>query len=348
VEEKVKKSRLHQLLDPVFVAALLVLLLNDHVWKAMYHNFWTGKLSDFAGLYAFAWVGMSLLPGKRTAVAWLTGLAFLFWKSPLSEPLLAGWNAADLLPLQRVVDYGDWVAIAVLPFARRRSVRVGLRLAASLAAAEAPFLGSLGTVMRPLSQVAVLALSLFAFCATSYKNDFVFEAKYDLALSPSEVAQRLNALTIKAEIDNPHISLHHENANQFIDQGERRLYLRHSSETEMYHDTAWVQSGDSQVVGDVTSYPILAIDSMYVNPAGYFKYNFRLQRKGGDHHDQGACMQAPAILQLVAHGQGSRLFLHQIELHNCDAVPKDQPSEKPERYLEKRFEDEVVAFLKKP
>jgi hypothetical protein len=44
----------------------------------------------------------------------LTAIAFVCWKSPLADPALAAWNALGLLPLARVVDYTDWIALLAL------------------------------------------------------------------------------------------------------------------------------------------------------------------------------------------------------------------------------------------
>lgn len=38
---------------PFILGALVLTALNDHVFKAMYHNVLTGKLSDFSGLFFF-------------------------------------------------------------------------------------------------------------------------------------------------------------------------------------------------------------------------------------------------------------------------------------------------------
>ena len=38
------------ILNPVFVGCLTLLFLNDHLFKTMYHNGATGKLSDMAGV----------------------------------------------------------------------------------------------------------------------------------------------------------------------------------------------------------------------------------------------------------------------------------------------------------
>lgn len=48
------------MLHPVALAALAVLVLNDHVWKARYPGWVTGKLSDVAGLIVFPLVACAL------------------------------------------------------------------------------------------------------------------------------------------------------------------------------------------------------------------------------------------------------------------------------------------------
>ena len=40
-------------MDPVVLVALGVLLLNDHMLKEQHGNWWTGKLSDVAGMVLF-------------------------------------------------------------------------------------------------------------------------------------------------------------------------------------------------------------------------------------------------------------------------------------------------------
>lgn len=43
------------------IAAVVVLLVNDHVLKWQLDNWWTGKLSDFAGLVFFPLLALALL-----------------------------------------------------------------------------------------------------------------------------------------------------------------------------------------------------------------------------------------------------------------------------------------------
>jgi hypothetical protein len=68
------------LLHPVAVAALIVLVLNDHVWKYSHPGWLTGKLSDVAGLIVFPLV---LCAGLRVVST--------------SERLLAGCVAATMI-----------------------------------------------------------------------------------------------------------------------------------------------------------------------------------------------------------------------------------------------------------
>ncbi len=333
MEKNWSKTRLRRLLDPAFLGALALLLLNDHVLKAAFHNFWTGKLSDFAGLYAVAWIGMRLLPSRATGVAWFLAIGFAFWKSPLVMPLLDAWNGAGILPLHRVLDYGDWAALLVLPLAEWRSRELRPKL----------------VIPHPIHKIAeglVLCLSIFAFCATSYTNDFDFDAKYDLLIAPSEVVRRLNMISVEDQRDNPPLSLLHEKANEFQQEGEQRIYLHHNTDTQTYCDTIYAQIDDSVFIDEIREYQIPNIDSMYVNPDGIFRYRFTLRSELDNSENKLQCTAVPALLKLQGHGKGSRLYLLHMETHNCEALPAGEKTEKPEDYLRKRFEAVVIERLK--
>jgi hypothetical protein len=134
------------LASPGFVVAVALLLVNDWILKPAFGNWWTGKLSDFAGLYAFPLFWSAFLPRRRRMIYALTAVAFVVWKSPLSEPLIATWNAIGLWSVSRVVDYTDWIAlVALLPSSRsvlersprRRWIMVARQVAAAGMAAVA-------------------------------------------------------------------------------------------------------------------------------------------------------------------------------------------------------------------
>lgn len=103
--------------NPVFLGALVVLILNDHVFKALFHNFLTGKLSDFAGLFCFALFWMGIWPKHAKGILYMIGLSFMFWKSDYSTIWLNWLNQINILHFQRVVDYEDLWALVVLPMA---------------------------------------------------------------------------------------------------------------------------------------------------------------------------------------------------------------------------------------
>ena len=144
-------------LSAPFAAALLTLVVNDHALKPLFHNALTGKLSDFAGLFAFALFWCALLPAWRTAACLTTAALWVWWKLPLSQPALDAWNALGVYHLARVADAGDLVALAVLPpawaYAGRHSGARPRR--PSLRAAER------------LAHGALCMVSVFAFAATS-------------------------------------------------------------------------------------------------------------------------------------------------------------------------------------
>jgi hypothetical protein len=143
------KTHLKTLSSGWFLLALALLLLNDFFLKTQYGNWWTGKLSDFAGVFAFAWFWLAILPRYQRALLLLIGLLFIFWKSPLSQPLIDGWNQFGFLPVSRVVDYTDLMALAMLPLACWASKGTGPRFALQL---------------QPIIPIIVAA---FAFLATS-------------------------------------------------------------------------------------------------------------------------------------------------------------------------------------
>lgn len=149
------KARLHWLLHPVFLTCIALLLLNDLYLKYTFHNWMTGKLSDITGLIAFTIAGFALFNTRKWKIMVAVAILFCWWKSPLSEPVISYFHEQFQLPLYRVVDYTDYIALCFLP------------LTSLLKQPE-------HTTGR-LRQVAIISsglISFFAFCATSgpYRN----------------------------------------------------------------------------------------------------------------------------------------------------------------------------------
>ena len=117
-----KKIESKILLKPSFLLPLTLLLLNDHLLKAAYPGWLTGKLSDFAGLFvlavfAYAVVGRYFESPKRLIAMHIAiGLGFVIWKAAPVEIIFAGINRFVSMPLpSRVKDISDLIALSILP-----------------------------------------------------------------------------------------------------------------------------------------------------------------------------------------------------------------------------------------
>lgn len=141
------KQHLSIFSSPYFIFALVTLLLNDFLLKDVFANEFTGKLSDFAGIFVFSIFWMALFPRKSGHVIWLVSIFFIWWKSPWSQPVIDGWNALPFYTIQRVVDYTDLLALVMVPLA---------------------YLYSKQSFSVPrLNPVFPFVISMFAFAATS-------------------------------------------------------------------------------------------------------------------------------------------------------------------------------------
>ena len=150
-------KRLHLLLSPGFILCLTALILNDHIAKAVFHNWLTGKISDVAGLFAFALFWCAVAPRWKRSIFVAILACFMVWKTELSDPIIHLFNRSSMLAFDRVVDYSDLLALSVLPLAfwyERRPVR------------------PLFSEAMPLG---VAVLSVFAFMATSRMHVIEYE-----------------------------------------------------------------------------------------------------------------------------------------------------------------------------
>jgi len=109
------KPRLQWLIHPVFLVCVALLLLNDFYLKYAWGNWFTGKLSDITGLLALTLFGFAFTNLERKKVLLLVTLFFLWWKSPLSEPVITFFQQQLNVPVSRVVDYTDYLALCFLP-----------------------------------------------------------------------------------------------------------------------------------------------------------------------------------------------------------------------------------------
>lgn len=169
-------TRLEPLASPLLIAAVAVLVVNDWVLKPAFHNALTGKLSDVAGVVAFALFWAALFPRHRLHAFVMTAVGFAAWKSPVSQPLIDAWNALGWGTIGRVVDWTDLLALAVLPVIYRYDPR--------------PIaIPRLRRVVGP----AVAVACVLAFGATSKMRPMVqlVGEQYAFALPPDSVLQRM-------------------------------------------------------------------------------------------------------------------------------------------------------------
>lgn len=169
------------LFKKLFLLALFVLLLNDFFLKYYFHNYITGKLSDFAGLFIFPYF-ISSFSGKRIKEIYiLTGVLFVFWKSEFSQPIITFFNNYNF-GVNRIVDYSDLVSLIVLPFSYT------YRLTKSY---------NLKKDFNPIVRYVIICISCFSFIATSVQKEFgEINLKSDFKITSNN-----NTDTIKKELE---------------------------------------------------------------------------------------------------------------------------------------------------
>ena len=106
------------LLNYVFVVSIILLFINDHFLKLYFHNWFTGKFSDFLGMIIFPLFLAYVFPKLRTFSILVSFILFIFWKSPFSEGFIDFYNQISPIAVTRVVDYTDFIAFVflIIPF----------------------------------------------------------------------------------------------------------------------------------------------------------------------------------------------------------------------------------------
>jgi hypothetical protein len=182
-------NRIRLLTSPVFIAVLGLLLLNDFLLKRLFHNWLTGKLSDFSGLFIFPLLFSVWIPRYKAWIYLSTAAGFMFWKSTYSQPLIDTINTVSAIRISRMAGMTDLIALSVLPVSWRcRPVNLPLR---ELQVKP----------MRPILAVAVSALCVFAFAATTTvepEQVVVYDKDYQFELSREELVDRLSRLSLRS------------------------------------------------------------------------------------------------------------------------------------------------------
>ncbi|HEY4326774.1 MAG TPA: hypothetical protein VGN20_22500 [Mucilaginibacter sp.] len=172
-----------KLAAPLFLCSVFLLVLNDWYLKLNYPNWFTGKLSDFAGLFAFPFFFSTIFPRRTKALYLLTSVLFIVWKTPFVQPVIDYFNSIGLLT-NRTVDYSDYIALIILPVSfhvYNRSAKYSL---------------------KPVFVYVIAGFSVFSFVATTRPKgsdtNFVYTDKvYDFNFSKRDLVSKLNAIQLE-------------------------------------------------------------------------------------------------------------------------------------------------------
>jgi hypothetical protein len=188
------KRQYNLLLHPAFIISLFLLLLNDISLKYQFANTFTGKLSDFSGLFVFTLFWIALFPANKKSIAFITAIVFIWWKSPLSASFIIWWNETMFFSISRTIDYSDLLALIVLPVAMIIAQRNSDPI----------------TKYRRLFIPVIGCVTIFSFCFTSapryiYSHYAGSEVLYDYSfktrLSEQDILNKLHQQNISYSTD---------------------------------------------------------------------------------------------------------------------------------------------------
>lgn len=175
---------INQIGHPLFIICVLTLILNDWYFKTTFHNYLTGKISDFAGLFAFPYLFSALFPNSTNKIHIGTFLLFIFWKSEFSQPFIDYFTQLGI-PINRTIDFTDNIALI------------------SIVVSYVTLKSELKLKLTPLLQKSLIVVSCLSFMATSLPpqetRKFVhIDKAYDFPFSKRELVSRLNMVQLKS------------------------------------------------------------------------------------------------------------------------------------------------------
>ena len=140
------------------LCSLGCLLVNDFYLKSSFPSMLTGKLSDFAGLFAFALFISAMIGRYSLGVHLLLAITFVWWKSSAADPFIQSFNALMPFAIGRTIDYSDLLALLILPFSYEYFHSRLERLPATM-------------VLKQAASYTIVFASVFAFTSTSQVRD---------------------------------------------------------------------------------------------------------------------------------------------------------------------------------
>lgn len=204
------------LLHPLFLINLTFLLLNDFYLKYEYHNWLTGKISDFTGIFVFAVFLIVLFPTHKKAVAIFCTLFFCWWKSALSNSFIDFFNSINI-PLNRIIDYTDLLALSVLPFVYK---------------IKEPDYSA--TLLRSVAVYTMGTIALFSFCATSLPRHLMYDYDRENEITYYETFRTsLNEEQILEKLD-PGKKIHLKESAKFYRLRNNNFYYKIKKDSIIY------------------------------------------------------------------------------------------------------------------
>lgn len=155
-----KRKNFHKVLFYLLFIGILLLFLNDRLWKYEYSNWMTGKLSDFLGLLTLPLFLSILFPRIKTKISLIIGLLFILWKLPVTDNIINFWNHFIIFKISRTIDYSDLLALTVLPFTHKILIQLNIQ----------EFQNSIKSKFhKPVINLLIL-FSCIVFCSTSVEE----------------------------------------------------------------------------------------------------------------------------------------------------------------------------------
>ncbi len=164
MENRAFRRSLYSISDPIAIGAVVLMLLNDHMFKQLWPSWWTGKLSDFAWVVfmpfllalPLAWLVPRRVRNHETTVAWLAfgalGVSYgLFNTVEAFHALIVRLMSLTLQQdVAFVRDSTDVISLSALALSWRiwRSQNI-----------QRPFMEARGMVMVVLAALATVATS---------------------------------------------------------------------------------------------------------------------------------------------------------------------------------------------
>ncbi|MBP0613097.1 hypothetical protein J8J42_08560 [Chryseobacterium sp. cx-311] len=99
----------------IFIFGILILFLNDQIFKFEFSNYFTGKLSDVCGIIIFPFFLTYIFPKLKQNSVFAAAIIFSFWKSQYSQSLINFYNEISPIQTSRIIDYSDLFVLLLLP-----------------------------------------------------------------------------------------------------------------------------------------------------------------------------------------------------------------------------------------